>query len=206
MAESALWDGIVSQFGHPRGPLGWLAGRIMLGRGSNRERTRWAISLLAPAAGDRILEIGFGPGYSTQLLLQNVTDGLVAGIDHSALMVSAARRRVAGYDQLVDLRCASVADLPAFGAPFDKVLAINSLQFWPEPAVNLSAIRKQMRPGATIALVVQPRSRRATAATSQDIAAKMAGYLDSAGFSDVAIHCSETLKPVPAAAALGTAP
>ena len=106
----------------------------------------------------------------------------------------------------MDLRCASVVDLPEFREPFDKVLAVNSLQFWPEPVRALQAVRQQMGRGGRIVLVIQPRSPRATSATSLETGAMLRRVLTQAGFVGVREEYNEALQPVPAAAAVGTMP
>lgn len=64
--KQAIFRRVAPQFGHPRGPLGHLAGWIMGARASNRERSRWAVSLLDIEPTDRVLEIGFGPGLAIE--------------------------------------------------------------------------------------------------------------------------------------------
>ncbi len=53
---------LVAQFRQPRGLPGQLAGLVMAMRPSNRARNRWTVELLDLQPGDRLLEIGFGPG------------------------------------------------------------------------------------------------------------------------------------------------
>jgi ubiquinone/menaquinone biosynthesis C-methylase UbiE len=69
-------------------------------------------------------------------------------------MVEQARSRNATAIQSgrVDLRRGSVESLPFHDDSFDKVLAINSMQVWPDPAVGLREVRRVMKPGARIAL------------------------------------------------------
>ncbi len=166
---------VMSQFGHPRGVLGWVAGQIMLRR--NQERVRWVVELVEPRDGDHVLEIGFGPGLSLTLLGPRVAK--LCGLDLSAQMVATARRRA----PRADLRQGSVMDPPDFWTRFDKVLAINSFQFWPDPAAALAKLRGQMKPGGMIVLAVQPRHPGATSDDTRAIEAKMKTALASAGFS-----------------------
>lgn len=118
-------DAVKAQFGHPTGLGGRAAGLVMAHRSSNRRRNSWAVSLLDVRPDDRVLEIGLGPGLAIRELARHATEGCVCGIDHSELMLRRAKRlNAAGIERgVVDLRLASVDDVPAFEEPFDKILA-----------------------------------------------------------------------------------
>src|SRR5829696_10105083 len=119
-------DAAYAQFGRPSGLLGSAAGLVMAHRSSNRRRNEWAVSLLDVRPDDRVLEIGSGPGLAIRELSRIAHDGYVCGIDHSEVMLrQAARRNADGLRRgVVDLRLGSVAELPSFDTPFDKVLAV----------------------------------------------------------------------------------
>jgi SAM-dependent methyltransferase len=111
---------------------GRAAGLLMAHRSSNRRRNAWAVSLLDVRPDDRVLEIGFGPGLAILELSRIAHVGHVCGIDHSEQMLRQARRPNAdGIARgVVDLRLGSVDALPVFDAPFDKILAVNTVLFW----------------------------------------------------------------------------
>ena len=69
-------------------------------------------------------------------------------------MVEQARARNATAIQngRVDLRRGSIDSLPFDNNSFDKALAINSMQVWPDPTIGLREMRRVMKPGAQIAL------------------------------------------------------
>jgi SAM-dependent methyltransferase len=185
-----------AQFGRPSGLGGRAAGALMAYRSSNRKRNTWAVLLLDVRPGDRVLEIGFGPGLAIRELSRIAREGYVCGIDHSELMLRQARRRNADGIRrgVVDLRLGSVDALPAFDAPFDKVLAVNALLFWHEPDARLEALRRLLRPGGLLAVAHQPRgpgaSDEAAAAKGRELAATLA----RAGFSEVRVE-TLALKP-----------
>jgi ubiquinone/menaquinone biosynthesis C-methylase UbiE len=120
---------IRAQFRQPRGVVGWLAGWEMALRSSNRQRNVWAVGLLGVGPTDRVLEIGCGPGLAIRELSRRATQGLVCGVDHSAVMVRQATQRNAAAVRAgrVDLRLGAAEQLPAFTEPFDKVLVVNNL-------------------------------------------------------------------------------
>jgi SAM-dependent methyltransferase len=175
---------VVGQFMRPHGLGGHVAGWVMALRSSNRLRSQWVVSLLDVQATDRIVEIGFGPGIALHEVAALATSGAVFGVDHSSVMVRQARRRNAAAVRAgrVDLRVASVSDLPDFGAAVDKIFAINSMGFWQAPVSRLQELKSLLRPGGRIAVASQPRCPGATEATSVRAAREIEGALTSAGF------------------------
>jgi ubiquinone/menaquinone biosynthesis C-methylase UbiE len=198
---------IVRQFGHPTGLVGRLVGLIMTTRASNRTRNRRTVELLDIRPDDRVLEVGHGPGLALAWAAERATRGTVVGIDHSLLMHRQAARRNARAIAAgrVQLHVAAVDTLPAFGAPFDKVFAVNVYMFWSEPVGALRRLASVMAPGGTIALTLQPRNRGATNEDTRRVGAQMAESLRAAGFSGVRIE-TLPLRPVDAACVLGRAP
>jgi SAM-dependent methyltransferase len=185
-----------ARFGRPTGLLGSAAGLLMAHRTSNRRRNSWAVSLLDVQRDDRVLEIGFGPGLAIRELGSIAAEGYVCGIDHSELMLRRARRRNAdGLRRgVVDLRLGSVEELPAFDAPFDKILAVNTMGFWSEPLARLAELRRLLRPGGLIAVAHQPRGPGATDEASLAKGRQIAAALTRAGFSEVRLE-TMALKP-----------
>src|SRR3984957_19120573 len=136
----ALDRDAVGQGHHPRGAAGSVNGWMFAHRPSNRQRNRWAVSLLDVQPTSQVLEIGFGPGVAVAELVR-AGAGHVYGIDHSAVMLRQASRRNAAASRAgrVTLINASVDQLPAaLDGPFDAILAVNSLRFWPAPGERLA--------------------------------------------------------------------
>ena len=111
-------------------------------------RIAWALELLAPARGERLLEIGCGPGVAAAELVAAGCE--VTALDRSAKAIAAAAARLGGRAQLI---CGALetADLPA--AAFDAVLAINVNLFWTADGVGFAAVRRTLVPGGRLALV-----------------------------------------------------
>jgi len=149
---------LMRAFGRPQGALGRLGGVIMAR--TNADSGAWVADLLEVTANDRVLEVGCGPGVVLQRLAKLAAAGHVAGIDQSRAMVEQARARNATAVQsgLVELRLGSVERLPFDDDSFDKMLAINSMQVWPDPAAGLREIHRVMKPGARVALGFTPYS------------------------------------------------
>ena len=96
------------------------------------------IALLAPAAGERILDLGCGDGaLSVKLAAWGCS---VVGIDSSASMAAAARARG------LDCRVADAAALP-FRAEFDGVFSNAALHWILAPDTVLAAVARALKPG-----------------------------------------------------------
>src|SRR5262245_25286223 len=149
---------LVRQFGRPEGKLGALAGWIMATRPSNRQRNLWAVELLDIAPGDRVLEIGCGPGLAVAAMARLATAGRVVGLDHSQVMIGQAQRRNRKAIQrgAVQLHLGGLDQLAALGGPFDRILAVNVLLFLADKEAALRALRDVTAPGGRIALAHQP--------------------------------------------------
>jgi ubiquinone/menaquinone biosynthesis C-methylase UbiE len=149
---------LLRTFGRPKGILGRLGGIIMARM--NQKCAAWVIDLLDIQPNDRVLEVGFGPGVGIQLLARSASAGYVAGVDYSEEMIDQAiSRNVKAIESgLVDLRHGSVERLPFEDNTFDKALAINSMQVWPDAVAGLQEIRRVIKTGGRIALGFTPHS------------------------------------------------
>jgi SAM-dependent methyltransferase len=195
---------LVSQFHQPHGIGGRAAGWVMAKRGSNRERNVWAVGLLDVRTQDRVLEIGFGPGIAIQEFARRATRGLVVGVDHSEVMVQQARKRNAAAVSAgrVDLRLGSADALPAFDAPFDKILAVNSLMFWDDPVARLKELHDLLRPGGQLAIAYQPRGPGSTDEVAARTGRHIEAHLTEIGFTEVRVE-TLALKPTAVVCVLG---
>lgn len=197
---------VVSQFGNPRGPLGSLAGFIMAHRESNRARNAWTVDLLNVSSGDRVLEIGSGPGLSLAALAERTPGGLVVGVDRSRTMLAQAERRNrrAVSEGRVVLQEGDIEHGIALSrwAPFDRIALVNVVMFLKQPVDTLSRLRGLLREGGCIAITHQPRSPRATDQDAQRAGEAHAELLRSAGFTAVRLE-TLPLEPVAATCALG---
>ena len=197
-AVRALDRDVVGQAHHPRGAAGRVTAWEMAHRPSNRQRSRWVVSLLDVQPADRILEIGFGPGLAIAALAR-AGAGHVYGADHSGVMVRAAARRNAAAIRAgrVTLLRASADQLPpALDGPFDAILAINALAFWPEPAERLADLRRRLAPGGRVAIASQPRCPGATADTSRAAGRQLGQLLTQAGFTQLSTSTLPLSPPV----------
>src|SRR5580698_4383901 len=197
-AVRALDRDVIGQAHRPRGAAGRVTAWEMAHRPSNRQRNRWVVSLLDVQPADRVLEIGFGPGVAIAELAR-AGAGHVYGIDHSAVMLRQASRRNATAikaGRVTPLNASADQLPPALGGPFDVILAVNSLGFWPAPGERLVELRRWLAPGGRIAIASQPRCPGATADTSRGAAREIEDLLRDAGFSQVSSQTLPLSPPV----------
>ena len=195
---------LLRQFGHPRGVLGAVVGTIMARKSDGRRRTAWTLDRLQLHPEARVLEIGFGPGLGLEGALRRTPNGQVVGVDHSALMVRRAARRLAQeLDRgRLDLRVVSADQLPDLGR-FSHAFAINSAQFWRQPGATVARIVECLEPGGRLALTFQPPWRGAAEEDAREAGAALGGLLEAAGLEAVSVELLQ-LDRAPAACALGS--
>ncbi len=198
---------LTGQFSRPHGPLGIVAGRIMATRGSNVERNRWLIDQLGVGGGDRLLEVGCGPGVAIETVAARLISGQVIGIDHSTTMLrQAALRNRAAIDRgVVRLVEASAESLTASFGTFDRIYSMNVWQFWPDQEAVIGTLAALLEPGGIVAIGIQPRHRGATAADTSAAARCIADQFLDAGLTDVRAEQLD-LHPVPVAGVFGRRP
>ncbi len=114
------------------------------------ERTRPVRDLVAAIPNEiarSAVDIGCGPGNSTEVLLARYAGASVTGLDSSQDMVDAARKRLPD----VQFR---VADIGAWdeAGPYDVILANAVLQWLPDHASLFPALVSRLAPGGTLAV------------------------------------------------------
>lgn len=115
---------------------------------------------LAARPGERVLDLGCGPGLSAVALGSEVgPEGWVAAVDVVAEMADAARRRMtaagtAGVAVAADAGTADLVAVAGRGEPFDAAHSRFGLMFFPEPQRAFANIYRALRPGGRLAASV----------------------------------------------------
>jgi SAM-dependent methyltransferase len=115
-------------------------------------------ALLAPqfadlagvGSGQRVLDVGCGPGALTTELVERVDASDVSAVDPSEQFVAAARERHPG----VDVRCAAAEELPFPDREFDAALAQLVVHFMADPVRGLAEMARVTRAGGVVSACV----------------------------------------------------
>lgn len=154
----------------------------------------------------RLLEVGCGPGFATERLLEVIRDGQVVAVDVDPEMIALARDRLREREraQVVE---GSVTALPFADDSFDAATARLVLEHVPDVVSALAELRRVLRPGGRLfvteiddgwPMLVDPEPAfvaelNAAAATTYQkrgadrrLGRRLPQVLGDAGFSDVA--------------------
>ncbi len=117
-----------------------------------KKATQQLLKLLAVESGDRVLDVGCGPGITAAMIVEE-TGASVTGIDISPQMVSKARDRAVklGITDRVDFQVKDVLSLDFEESAFDVVLFESLLTILPgDPVTALSEMVRVLKPGGRI--------------------------------------------------------
>ena len=115
-----------------------------------RERT---LELLDPLPGERVLDIGSGPGYLAAALAERVgRTGAVCAVDPSPAMNALAERKAVGLPQItVDAGAALALPYPDGG--FDAAVSTQVYEYVADMPAALEELRRVLRPGGRVLIL-----------------------------------------------------
>ncbi|HEV2813393.1 MAG TPA: methyltransferase domain-containing protein, partial [Solirubrobacteraceae bacterium] len=181
-----------------------------------RRRRRLVRDAIAVQPGERVLDVGCGPGFYVAELLEDAgPGGSAVGVDASAPMLALAARRCA------DLPNASFAEgtataLPVEDAGFDAAVSVQVLEYVDDVPAALREVHRALRPGgrvvvwdvdwSTVSMHAVDRERHERVLRAWDrhlvdpaLPRRLAPLLTEAGFADVTAegHAFATTDLVP---------
>ena len=124
--------------------------RSTLGRITDALEERLLLDRIGPARGLRILDVGCGDGVLATRLAQG--GGRVTGLDASAEMIAAARRRAKAAGVEVGLVEGNAGEIPFPAGHFDCVVSVATLCFVDDPRPTLRDMVRVLKPGGRLIL------------------------------------------------------
>ena len=109
------------------------------------------VALLGLRDGQRVLDVGCGPGALTTVLVERLGAAAVAAVDPSESFVASVRDRVSG----IEVHRASAEDLPFADDRFDCAVAQLVVHFMADPVAGLAEMARVTRPGGVVAASVR---------------------------------------------------
>ena len=115
-----------------------------------RRRRALVGAALGARPGERVLDVGCGPGFYCEELLDAVgPEGAVVGVDGSPQMLAAAAERCAGHGN-VAFRQGDATALPVDDESFDAALCVQVLEYVADPTLALAQMHRKLRPGGRV--------------------------------------------------------
>lgn len=171
---------------------------------------------LAPAPGERILDVGCGTGRLTRDLHALVQDGRITAVDRSRAMVLEARRHLPAS---IGVAAADAAALPFGREAFDAVFSTATFHWVPDHPRLFSEIHRVLRPGGRLVSqagggpnLERLYTRTSALARDPEYAVHFTGWRDPwtfagvddtrarlacAGFFDIEVWLESTPTPLP---------
>ena len=124
--------------------------RSTLGRITDTLEEHLLLDRIGPVRGLHILDVGCGDGVLATRLAQDGAQ--VTGLDASADMIAAARRRAKAAGVEIDLVEGDAGGLPFPAGHFDRVVSVATLCFVDDPRPTIRDMVRVLKPGGRLIL------------------------------------------------------
>ncbi|PYY29790.1 class I SAM-dependent methyltransferase [Paenibacillus illinoisensis] len=181
---------LIEQAKSPRGFLG----SIMLGimNRAHEGMNRWALELNPVQAGSVILDVGCGGGRAIQNLSRINPKGKICGIDysHQAVTDSIRNNKEKVEQGIVEIRQASVSEVPYSKEYFDLITAFQTHYFWPDLEHDISELHRVLKPSGQL-MIVSEQYKMNYHMKNYESQHDMLHLLERSGFRDVSVFEKE---------------
>lgn len=141
-----------------RKPTKWI-GRFFLWimNMSHSGLTDWGLKHVQIEQHFTILDVGCGGGRTIEKLAARAAKGMVYGVDYARGSVAASRGRNAQLIETrrVQIKEASVSQLPFPENKFNLVTAVETQYYWPDLVNDMREILRVLKPGGTLIVIAE---------------------------------------------------
>lgn len=151
-----MLEALGQQLRKPSGLFGRVVSRMMNAR--NRKFYLRIISEMRIQNGDRVYEIGFGPGIGIQMIADSITGCTISGIDFSELMVKMATKRNKRFidEGRVKLNYGDLITADTSGERYDKIFCVNVIYFWKDLKPVFQKIHSMLAQDGSFCIFMTP--------------------------------------------------
>jgi ubiquinone/menaquinone biosynthesis C-methylase UbiE len=123
---------------------------------SHSNLTDWGLRHIPIEKDFTILDVGCGGGRTIQKLAAR-TQGMVYGVDYAkgSIAASRAKNRQLVEAGRVEIKCASVSQLPFLDNTFSLVTAVETQYYWPDLPTDMREILRVLKPGGTLVIIAE---------------------------------------------------
>ena len=122
----------------------------------NADMENAAVDSVNPGPDAKVLMIGCGPGVGVVAAARRALNGMVIGIDPSAVMVERTRTRCrrARVESITRIERAAAESIPLPDGSQDAVSSVNNIQLWGDRAAGLDECVRVLVPGGVLVVLL----------------------------------------------------
>jgi SAM-dependent methyltransferase len=124
---------------------------------SHSSLTDWGLKHVQIAEDFTILDVGCGGGRTIEKLATLATKGKIYGVDYAKGSIAASSSKNSQLIQAgrVEIKQASVSQLPFPADQFDLVTAVETQYYWPDLLKDMQEILRVLKPGGTLIVIAE---------------------------------------------------
>ena len=122
----------------------------------NADMENAAVGLVNPRPDANVVMIGCGPGVGVVAAARRASNGMVIGLDPSAVMVeqTRARCRRARVGHIARVERATAESIPLPDKSQDAVVSVNNIQLWSDRSAGLDECVRVLVPGGALVILL----------------------------------------------------